>query len=71
VYTADLPPTVNDFRANGCFDMWMTSMLAPARTVSSSRVGRGARAPFGCFLEAVRRGLRNLTLSAILVDEVE
>jgi hypothetical protein len=42
--------------------MWMTSMLAPALTVSSSR---GARAPFA------RRGVRNPTLSTILVDELE
>jgi hypothetical protein len=44
-------------------------MLAPALTVSYGRVGRDARAPFGSFLEAVRRGLK--FHSALLVDELE
>jgi hypothetical protein len=53
------------------FEMWMTLMGAPELGASSSRIGRGTRASFGSFLEAVRRGLRNPTLSASLVDELD
>jgi hypothetical protein len=50
------------------FSMWMTSMLAPELRVNS---GCGARSPYESFLNAVPRGLRKLTLSTILADELE